>query len=116
MIPVTLQRRQLPRPGRNPVSRDSQAPEWTTHLAPPARRARPAGQASGRMPPRASVGHPRRARDRRCPAHRRAARESVPCGGIPAPVLLAGAAPRSSGMPSAHTRHVAGIIRRPSAR
>jgi len=49
------------------------------------------------------------ARDRRCPAHRRAARESVPRGGIPAPFLLAGAA-RAAGSVDPH-RHLAGIIR-----
>jgi len=101
MIPVTLERRQLPKRGRNPVSRDSQAPAWTTDHTSPARRARPAGHPTRRMPPRASVRRAWRARDLGRPAHRRAARESVPRGGIPAAVLLAGAAP-AAGSVDAH--------------
>ena len=57
MIPVTLDRRQLPRQDRNPVSRDSRAPEWTSHNTPPARRARPAGLAPPSYAP-ACIGAP----------------------------------------------------------
>jgi len=53
--PGTLDRRQLPKPDGNPVWPDSQGRAWTSYP-------RPAGQATRRMPPRASMRRPRAAR------------------------------------------------------
>jgi len=93
LIPVTLDRRPLPEPDNYPVWRDSQAPEGASHPAPRAGApVRPATRAA-RMPRQALARRPWPARDRRCPAHPRAARESVPGGGIPACFLQPGAAP-----------------------
>jgi len=63
MIPVTLDRRQLPKRNSHPVSRDSQAPQWTLDPVRWARRARLAGHVTRRMPTCASVRRPRPARE-----------------------------------------------------
>jgi len=105
-IPVTLDERQLrkPIPEADQESRVAGQPgAGKDHPRRSAGPARPSGRP--RDPSYAPGGHRRGVRGLRVifgvPRHRRAARESVPCGGIPAPFLLAGGA-RAAGSVDAH--------------